>query len=213
MKVLFGSLNQDLISEVQSRWSKCLGLWQYIRGLWWPWYNQDETSIHSLTIQGSEIRNTSWSCPDSCARCSWSSRLHRKQCMMWWRRRYFYQFGGVRNELPSPWAVRVQMVTVSFGGQSLADANLQWTGSVNKIRHACRKVAEHVLGLSNKKFSCRLNRSLKEGTVESYCNIVGKKIPPTNHNRWNKTKRKHKQTPLQNFSKPKATNSRRLVEI
>lgn len=72
MKVLCGSLNQDLVSQVQRGCSKCLGSRQNISSLRWPWYNQDETSMHSLTVQGFETSSLGWSCPNSCCvRCSW----------------------------------------------------------------------------------------------------------------------------------------------
>lgn len=72
MKGRHGSFKQDLVSEVPRRRSKFLGLWQSLRGFGCPWYNQDETNMHSLTEQGFKIGSGGWSCPNSCGvRWSW----------------------------------------------------------------------------------------------------------------------------------------------
>lgn len=136
MKVLYGSLNQDLVSEVQRRCSKCLGSWQHIRGLGWPWYNQDETSTHSLTVQGFEISSAGWNCPNSCCvRCSWgqSRQVAWKAVYDVVEDVFLPVWRNSKISCPAHEAARVQMVTVAFGGHSIANANLQWTESANEV--------------------------------------------------------------------------------
>lgn len=157
MKVLYGSLNRDLVSEVQRGCSKCLGSWQNISSLRWPWYNQDETSAHSLTVQGFETSSLGRSCPNSCCvRCSWG----QAQQVAWkavgdvLEDVVFASLEEFQNRLPSPWSSKVQKVTVVFGGHSVARANLQRAASASKVWGNDKNTL--VLGWQNMVLGCQI---------------------------------------------------------
>lgn len=180
MKVLYGSLNRDLVSEVQRRCSKCLGSWQHISSLGWPWYNQDETSMHSLTVEGFEISSTGWSCPNSCCvRCSWdqSRQVVWKAVYDMVEDVFLPVWRHSKISCPSHEAARVQMVTVAFGGQSVTNTKMQWTESANKVWGNDKNMLvgewqNMFMGCQTKFFPCKWNKSLKETISKSCGNVL-----------------------------------------
>lgn len=136
-KHIYASWNQNSISEVQRSWSKFLGSWQHIRGLGWLRYNQTETSMHSLTVQGFEMSSARWCCPSSCCvRCSWDShgRLCERQAVMWGQDVFLATSEKFKSHLPQPKELPgYRWWLLPWWWTSIVNASFWWMGSTNKL--------------------------------------------------------------------------------